>query len=240
MAVMSPHTVRSFDDELAKLQQLISRMGEFAGRQIRDVAQALVTRNSALAGEIATRDLELDQLEREIEAQAIRVLALRQPVAQDLRYVVAALKVATDIERIGDYAANAAKRTVVLCSFPPVGSLNGFERMATLVQANLSAAVRAFVTGDSEAADRVWAADTPVDTIHTGIFRELLTHMIEDSRTITPAVHLLFIAKNLERIGDHATNIAESAHFAVRGDLLPDQRPKADHASEATVADAKS
>lgn len=239
MTETAPHTLHRFDEELGKLRSLISRMGDLAGRQIRDATRALVARDSALATEVVARDVDIDRLEREVEAQAIRMLALRHPVALDLRHIVSALKAANDIERIGDYAANAAKRTVSVCALPAVGSLNGFERMAALVQENLAAAVTALVTDDAEAAQRVWMADTPVDAIHTGIFRELLTHMIEDPRSITAAAHLLFIAKNLERIGDHATNIAETAHFAARGDLLPGERPKADEASETVSVGSK-
>lgn len=232
MTGTTPHTLHRFDEELARLRGLIARMGELADRQIRDVTRALATRDASRAAEVAARDEQLDALQREVETQVIRMLALRHPVALDLRQVVAALKVASDIERIGDYAANAAKRTMTICALPPVGSLNGFERMAALVQENLAAAIAAFAEGDAEAADRVWASDSPVDAIHTGIFRELLTHVIEDPRSVSAVAHLLFIAKNLERIGDHATNIAEAVHFAARGDQLAGERPKADATSE--------
>jgi phosphate transport system protein len=145
------------------------------------------------------------------------------------------MKVGHDLERIGDYARNAAKRAVVLAQQPSLGSLNGFQRMSVLVQENLKLAIDALVNDDAEAAGRVWAADEPIDTVYNGIFRELLTHMMEDPRKITAAIHMLFIAKNLERIGDHATNIAETVHFAVRGDSLPDERPKADSSAYAVV-----
>jgi len=174
-------------------------------------------------------------LEREVEAYCVRLLALRQPMAADLRLIIACMKVSNDLERIGDYSANAAKRSIVLASLPGLGSMNGFERMAHLVQENLKAAMDALVQSDADAAERVWAADEPVDEIYNGIFREMLTHMMEDPRNITAATHLLFIAKNLERIGDHTTNIAERIHFAVRGESLPEDRPKGDTSAFAVV-----
>jgi phosphate transport system protein len=156
-------------------------------------------------------------------------------MAQDLRFIVAALKVSHGLERIGDYARNAAKRSIVVTQLPPLGSLNGFQRMARLVQENLKGAIDALVQDDAARAAEIWAADAPVDEIYNGIFREMLTHMMEDPRNITAATHLLFIAKNLERIGDHATNIAETVHYAVRGDTLPGDRPKADTSADAVL-----
>lgn len=229
-----PHTVHRFDDELDTLRALVRRMGVIAEEQVDDATRALFGRDTSLANQVLAREPELDALERQIEAQVIRLLALRHPVAADLRLVIAALKVSHGLERVGDYAANAAKRAIVLSNLPMVGSLNGFQRMAQMVTDNLQAAIAAFAGDDVAAADKVWAADAPVDDIYTGIFRELLTHMIEDPRNITAATHLLFVAKNLERIGDHATNIAETVHFAVQGDQLPSDRPKAD-GSTATV-----
>ena len=152
-----------------------------------------------------------------------------------MRLIIACMKVSNDLERIGDYSANAAKRSIVLASLPALGSMNGFERMAHLVQENLKAAMDSLVHSDADAAERVWGADEPVDEIYNGIFREMLTHMMEDPRNITAATHLLFIAKNLERIGDHTTNIAERIHFAVRGETLPDDRPKGDNSAFAVV-----
>jgi phosphate transport system protein len=174
------------------------------------------------------RDASIDALEHEIEAFCIRLLALRQPMGADLRLIVACLKISHSLERIGDYAGNAAKRSIVLAQQPRLGSMNGFQRMARLVQANLQGAIDAIVNGDAARAEEVWAADEPVDEIYNGIFRELLTHMIEDPRNISTATHLLFVAKNLERIGDHATNIAEDVHYAFRGTSLPPDRPKGD------------
>jgi phosphate transport system protein len=232
------HIVRSYDEDLRKLRDLTARMGGLAERQVADATRALVRRDTTLAAEVVSRDAQIDALEREVEAFCVRLLALRQPMAADLRVVIAAMKASNDIERIGDYAANAAKRAIVLASLPSIGSLNGFERMAHLVQENLKAAMDAFVNDDAEAAQRVWEADEPVDAIYNGIFRELLTFMMEDPRNISAATHMLFIAKNLERIGDHTTNIAERIFYAVRGDTLPDDRPKADQSAFAVVRPA--
>ena len=232
------HIVRSYDEDLRRLRDMTARMGGLAERQVADSTRALVRRDTALASEVVQRDAQIDQLEREIEAFCVRLIALRQPMAADLRVIIGAMKASNDLERIGDYARNAAKRAIVLASLPPLGSLNGFERMAHLVQENLKAAMDAFVANDADAARRVWEADEPVDAIYNGIFRELLTFMMEGPRNITAATHMLFIAKNLERIGDHTTNIAERIHFAVRGDSLPEERPKADESAFAVVRPA--
>lgn len=232
---MPEHIVRSYEEDLKRLRDMVARMGGLAEQQVADATTALSRRDSELAAEVVKRDAQLDQLEREIESFCVRLLALRQPMAADLRLIVATMKISHDLERIGDYARNGAKRAIVLATLPVIGSLNGFTRMARLVQENLTAAIDALVQDDAEAAARVWGADEPVDDIYNGIFRELLTHMMEDPRNITGATHLLFIAKNLERIGDHATNIAETVHYAVRGDTLPEDRPKSDSSAFAVV-----
>lgn len=229
------HIVRSYEEQLRRLRDMVARMGGLAERQVHDATQALVRRDAKLAAEVVARDAALDQLEREIEGFCIRILATRQPMAADLRFIVAAMKVSHNLERIGDYARNGAKRSIVVAQQPGLGSLNGFQRMSVLVQENLKLAIDALVNDDAEAAQRVWAADEPIDDVYNGIFREMLTHMMEDPRNITAATHLLFIAKNLERIGDHATNIAETVHYAVRGDSLPEERPKADASAYAVV-----
>ncbi len=225
------HIVRSYDEQLRRLRDMVARMGGLAERQVHEATLALTRRDATLAMEVISRDAALDQLEREVEAFCIRILATRQPMAGDLRFIIASMKVAHNLERIGDYARNGAKRSIIVAQQPHMGSLNGFTRMARLVQENLKLAIDALVRDDADAAQRVWAADEPVDEIYNGIFREMLTFMMEDPRNITAATHLLFIAKNLERIGDHATNIAETVHYAVRGDQLPEDRPKADDAS---------
>lgn len=230
----SEHIVRSYEEQLRRLREMVARMGGLAERQVADAASALIRRDTDLASAVVGRDGDIDALETEIENFCVRLLALRQPMAADLRLIVAAMKVSTDIERIGDYARNAAKRAIVVSQQPHLGSLNGFQWMAKLVQENLKEAIDALVKEDAAAAERVWGADAPVDDIYNGIFREMLTHMMEDPRNITAATHLLFIAKNFERIGDHATNIAETVHYAVLGHMLPEDRPKSD-ASAYTV-----
>ena len=227
--------MRSYDEELRRLREMIARMGGLCERQVADAAYALMRRDAEMAAEVVAGDGPIDALEREIEAFCVRLLALRQPMAVDLRLIVAAMKVSQDLERVGDYARNAAKRAIVVAGQPVVGSLNGFGEMARLVQANLKDAIDALVNDDADAAMRVWGSDAPVDEVYNGIFRELLTHMMEDPRNITAATHLLFIAKNFERIGDHATNIAETVHYAVRGNALPDDRPKADVSASAVI-----
>lgn len=232
---MQEHTVRSYSEDLRRLRESIERMGGLAERQVADAALAIIRRDTDLAAEVVQRDAAIDALEREVESFCIRLLALRQPVGQDLRFIIAALKVSHGLERIGDYARNAAKRAIVVAQQPALGSLNGFQRMARMVQGNLKDAIDALVHDDVAKADEVWANDQPVDEIYNGIFREMLTFMMEDPRNITAATHLLFVAKNLERIGDHATNIAETVHYAVRGDSLPEDRPKADTSASAVV-----
>ncbi|HWL83596.1 MAG TPA: phosphate signaling complex protein PhoU [Roseomonas sp.] len=231
----SEHIVRSYEEQLKRLRELVARMGGLAERQVADAVTALIRRDVELASEVIGRDGEIDALETEIENFCVRLLALRQPMAADLRLIVAAMKISTDIERIGDYARNAAKRAIVVSQQPQLGSLNGFQWMAKLVQENLKDAMDALVKEDPSVAERVWGADAPVDDIYNGIFREMLTHMMEDPRNITAATHLLFIAKNLERIGDHATNIAETVHYALLGRNLPEDRPKSDTSAYTVV-----
>ncbi len=232
---MPSHIVSSYDAELKRLRDMLARMGGMAERQVAESTTALIRRDTELAAEVVSRDAEIDAMERDIEAFCVRLLALRQPVAADLRLIVSCMKISQDLERIGDYARNAAKRTMVISGQPALASMNGFQRLARLVQENLKGAIDALVEHDVERADEVWAADAPVDDIYNGIFRELLTFMMEDPRNITAATHLLFVAKNLERIGDHATNIAERVHFAVSGENLGDDRPKSDNSAFAVV-----
>jgi phosphate transport system protein len=229
------HTVKSYEEDLRRLRGMVARMGGLAEQAVAGATRALIERDTDLAGEVVAGDTAIDALEAEIEQFCIRLLALRQPMAADLRLIVACMKASHDIERIGDYAANAAKRAIVVSQQPGPGSRNGFERMSRLVQENLKDALDALVEDDAAEAARVWAADQPIDDIYNGIFRELLTFMMEDPRNITAATHLLFIAKNLERIGDHATNIAETVHYAVLGEALPEERPKSDRSAYAVV-----
>lgn len=232
---MPQHIVRSYDEDLKRLREMIARMGGLAERAVADSVEALLRRDTDLATEVVRRDAELDVMERDVERFCAEILALRQPVAVDLRLILACMKISSDLERIGDYARNGAKRAIVISQQPNLGSLNGFPRMAELVQDNLKGAIDALVEGDADRADEVWAADAPIDGIYNGIFRELLTFMMEDPRNITAATHLLFIAKNMERIGDHATNIAERVHYAVLGEVMTEERPKADVSASAVV-----
>ena len=229
------HIVKSYEEDLKRLREMIARMGGLAERQVADAADCLVRRDIKLAAEVVARDKLLDDMEREVEQFCVQLLALRQPMAQDLRLIIACMKISQDLERIGDYARNGAKRAIVVSQQPMLGSLNGFERMAELVQENLKGAIDALVEDDAIKADEVWANDEPIDGIYNGIFREMLTFMMEDPRNITAATHLLFIAKNMERVGDHATNIAERVHFAVLGKPMTEDRPKADHSSSAVI-----
>ncbi len=223
---MEPHIVKSFDEALNTLHAQVSRMGVLAEHQLGLAVQALVDRNDELAGQIVQSDAEIDDLEAAANDQVIRVLALRAPVADDLRVVITALKIASTLERIADYAANIAKRSIVLTAMPAVPTVRPLQRLGKLVQGLLADALTAYHEENAELALQVWTRDKEVDEQYSGLFRELLTYMMEDSRNITPCSHLLFVAKNIERIGDHATNIAEILHFVVVGTTIKGARPK--------------
>jgi phosphate transport system protein len=229
------HVVKSYDQELKRLRNLMTQMGGIVESQVALAAEAIMHRDAASAARAVEEDPKVDALEREVETFVIRLLALRQPVAGDLRQIVAALKITGDLERIGDYAANVAKRSIVLAEFSLPYSLAGLAHMARLVQGQLKMIIDALGESDAEKAMEVWRSDQVVDDIYNAIFRELITYMMEDPRNITPCTHLLFIAKNLERIGDHATNIAENLYYAVKGETLPESRPKGDTSAYAVV-----
>ncbi|WP_299440584.1 phosphate signaling complex protein PhoU [uncultured Rhodospira sp.] len=220
------HTVRSFDAELLKLANTVVRAGGLVEAQLAAAMQALVRRDSQMAADVVAGDAKVDALEQEIQDMAVRLLALRQPVAQDLRHIVSALRIAGDLERIGDYGANVAKRTMVVNQAPPVRTVAAMPRMARLAQEIVKDVLDAYVERDVERAIAVWRRDEEVDELHTSLFRELVTYMMEDPRNITACTHLMFIAKNIERIGDHATNIAETIYYLVQGRPLKDARPK--------------
>ena len=232
---MPEHLVKSYDNELNRMRAMMAEMGGIVENQVALASQAILQRDGEAATKAVSEDPRVDALEREIEQFVIRMLALRQPMAADLRFIIASLKMTGDLERIGDYAANAAKRSIVLSQFSLPFSLAGLANMFRLVQAQLKSTIDAVGTGDTEKAIEVWRSDQAVDDVYNGIFRELITYMMEDPRNITPCTHLLFIAKNLERIGDHATNIAETVYYAVRGEVLPDARPKGDNSPYAVV-----
>lgn len=229
------HIVKSYDNELQRLRSLVTNMGGMVESQTALACTAMLTRDSDAAAAAMESDPRVDAQEREIEAFVIRLLALRQPMAQDLRLIVATLKMTGDLERIGDYAANVARRSLVLQQFTLPYTLTGLNHMARLVQENLKLIIDAIGESDTEKALQVWRTDEAIDQIYNALFRELITYMMEDPRNITPCTHLLFIAKNLERIGDHATNIAETIWYAVKGEPLTDARPKGDMSAYAVV-----
>ena len=226
---MADHIVKAYDEELNHLAADVARMGGLAEAGVADALDAITRRDLTVVQTVIERDLKLDALDGEIEKRAIRLIALRQPVAQDLRRTVAAMKIASNLERIGDLAKNIAKRGAVLADSEPITPLTrSIERMGRLVATRLKNVLDAYATGDLDRAVTVWSRDDEVDEHYDSLFRELLTYMMGDPRTITAGAHLLFIAKNLERIGDHATNIAEIVHYEISGEELPTDRPKWD------------
>jgi len=233
--MVTDHIVKSFDEELARLSDLISRMGGLAETQLEDSIEALQKRDSSLAEGAIEIDRVIDAHHAEVDELAIRLLALRQPMAADLRHIVTALKVAPIVERIGDYSKNVAKRTIALNQVPPVKPLFTIPRMGRLVREMIKDVLDAFSNADVGMARDVWARDKEVDDMYDSLFRELLTYMMEDARNITACTHLLFVARNIERIGDLATNVAELVHYQVEGEPLSEDRPKADEASTTVV-----
>ena len=226
---MNEHIVKSYEDELNSLAAECVRMGGLCEAQVADAVQGVVKRNQELASAVVARDDKLDEAERDIERKTIRLIALRQPVADDLRRAVAAMKVAGNLERCGDLAKNIAKRTLVIIESDPLTPLTrSIERMGKLVLGRLSSVIDAYSRSDLERALAVWSQDDEVDEHYNALFRELLTYMMGDPRTITACAHMLFVAKNLERIGDHATNIAEIVHYEITGAEMTGGRPKTD------------
>ena len=227
----SEHIVKSFDEELQQLNAVVLRMGGVAEAQLAGSIDALVRRDSALAEKVVEGDEAVDQMDLELDENAVRTLALRQPMANDLREVISALKISSDLERIGDYAKNIAKRTIALNQLAHHEAARSIPRMAKLVQAIIKDVLDAYANHDAGRAMDVWHRDEEVDEMYTALFRELLTYMMEDPRNITPCTHLLFVAKNIERIGDHATNIAETTYYLSTGERIEGGRPKSDTTS---------
>ena len=225
---MTDHIVKSYDNELKRLDGEIQRMGELAISQLDAAIDVLLRRDSAAAMRVVANDDAIDALEHEVSHDVLRLLALRQPMARDLREVYASLRISSDIERIGDYAANVAKRSMVLNQTAPVSAARGLPALAKLANTLVRDALEAYRTRDADRAMAVRSRDAEVDAEYTGLFRELLTYMAEDPRQITACTHLLFIAKNIERIGDHATNIAENTWFLVHGEQPQGEREKRD------------
>ena len=229
------HIVTSYGQELQHLRTLMTEMGGMVESQVALATQAIVSGDPAVATQAVELDASVDAQDREAEQLVIRMLALRQPMASDLRQIVAAMKITAALERIGDYAKNMARRSIVLGQYRLPFSMAGLANMSRLVQENLKLVIDALGENDAGKARQVWVSDQAIDEIYNSIFRELVTYMMEDARNITPCTHLLFIAKNLERIGDHATNIAEHVHYAVTGEPLTEQRPKSDGSAFAVV-----
>jgi len=236
----SSHIVKSFDEELKRLKSNVARMGGLAEAQIAGAIDAIVKRDTDLAARIVESDQKVDDLEREIDDHVVNMLALRQPMASDLRFIISALRISGAVERIADYATNVAKRTVALSQVAPVRPQHAVPRMGAVVREMVKDVLDAYVNQDVDKAIAVWKRDEELDEMYSSLFRELLTYMMEDPRNITACTHLLFIAKNLERIGDHATNIAETVHYLVRGTPIRGVRPKSDATSFAVVKPGKS
>jgi phosphate transport system protein len=227
----SEHIARAYEEELRKLSNAIAEMGGLAESQLGLAIEAVAKRDTELAARAVEGDAQVDQLERDVDNLAIRLLALRQPVARDLREIFAALKIASDLERIADYASNVAKRSIALSQSPPVRPVYALPRMARFAQMEIKDVLDAYVQRDADKAYSVWIRDAELDEMYSSLFRELLTYMMEDPRSIGSCTHLLFMAKNIERIGDHATNIAENLYYLVNGSPLEQIRPKGDVSS---------
>jgi phosphate transport system protein len=216
----SDHTVKSYDQQLSLLSRKILEMGGLVEQQLASASEALAARDIELAARVIEQDDRVDDLEEEIDKHAIRLLATRQPMAIDLRLIAMAMKISNDLERIGDYAVNIAKRIERLVKVPPVQSQYAIPRMAQITQAMIKEVLDAYLERDAAGAVTAWHRDDEVDAMYESLFRELSTYMIEDPRNITACINLLFIAKNLERTGDHITNIAEKIHYMVHGQRI--------------------
>jgi phosphate transport system protein len=228
---MSDHIVKAYDSDLAQLKSMLSEMGGMAEEQLAKSIDALLRRDIKLADSVVLADQLLDAKEIAVEEKAVLTIAKRQPMAKDLRNVMVTIRIASDIERIGDLAKNIAKRAHAIYDSIPQRLTKGLERMGQLSQVQLKLVLDAFAADDAEKAMDVWRHDEDIDALYNSIFRELLTYMMEDPRMIGACTHLLFATKNIERIGDHATNIAENIYYLVNGEMLKEQRPKNDRTS---------
>ena len=236
---MGEHTVSAFDAELEKIDRLILDMGDLAARMVSEATAALLRAEEGRALGVIAEDAAMDAFQRDLDERVITVIAKRQPVAQDLRAVIGALRMGNDLERIGDLAKNVAKRVSAVGRAPVAGGLAAsIEAMSALVLGQVNAVVEHYVARDAAALEALRVEDEKIDIRYTAIFRELLTYMMEDPRVITTCTHLLFCAKNLERIGDHVTNIAENAYYVTTGLQLPAKRPKRDETSPLQPAPA--
>jgi phosphate transport system protein len=227
--MMNEHTAKAFDVDLQDLSRMVAEMGGLAEKQIADSIDALAKRDSERAERVIAADTAIDGLQREIEERSVQTIARRQPMAVDLREIVSALRIANDLERIGDLAKNIAKRVMpITADFHPQKLIRGVEHMGALVLTQLKQVLDSYASHDLEKALAVWNGDEEIDAMCTSLFRELLTYMMEDPRHITFCIHLMFSAKNIERMGDHATNIAETVYFMVQGRPITEERPKGD------------
>jgi phosphate transport system protein len=230
------HTAKAFDVDLQDLSRMVAEMGGLAEKEIAEAVDALARRDSKLAQRVVALDTTIDSLQREVEERAILTIARRQPMAVDLREIVGALRVSNDLERIGDLAKNIAKRVIALGNeMYPNQVIRGVEHMTDLVLGQLKQVLDAYARRDVAQALEVWRGDEEIDAVNNSLFRELLTYMMEDPRNITFCTHLLFCAKNIERMGDHATNIAETVYYIAEGRALADERPKGDTTASTTL-----
>lgn len=224
---MQEHIVTSYDNELDELGQKIAEMGGIAEQMLIDSIEALANLDSELARKTVAADPALDQLQRDIEDKAVLTIAKRQPMAIDLRQLVGCMRVASDLERVGDLAKNIAKRAIQIAGDGRLPRTSiGLRHMGEVAGRQLKNILDAFASRDKDKAFDVWLGDAELDAIEEALFRELLTFMMEDPRNISYCTHLLFCSKNIERIGDHATNIAETIHYIATGESLPLERPK--------------
>jgi phosphate transport system protein len=229
---MSDHIAKAFDADLEELTRMVAEMGGLAERSVADAMDALATRDTGMAARVVARDAAIDELQREIEERAILTIARRQPMAVDLREVVGALRICNDLERIGDLAKNIAKRVRQMApEAPPQTIIRGMERMSALLLGQLKQVLDSYAARNLDTALAVWQGDEAIDSLCTSLFREILTYMAEDPRSIGLGIHLMFSAKNIERMGDHATNIAETVHYMIEGRPLTAERPKGDTTS---------
>lgn len=234
---MPTHLTTAFEEDLRELSSKLAEMGGIAERLVAESTDALMKRDTALAQKVISADASVDALQHEIEEKAILTIARRQPMAVDLREIVSALRIANDLERVGDLAKNTAKRVLALDGeYHAQKQLRGVKHMADMVLNQLKQVLDAYGARDVNRAVAVWKSDGEIDSMYNSLFREFLTYMMEDPRHITMCTHLLFAAKNIERIGDHATNIAETIYYAVKGEMLLDERPKSDLTSTTKVS----
>ena len=237
---MTEHTIKAFDADLQDLGRIIAEMGGLAERQISDALESLNRQDPDLAAIVIATDARVDALQREAEDKAIVTIARRQPLGVDLRDIVGALRVSNDLERIGDLAKNIAKRVEVVAGDDTHAAvMRGIEHMATMALSQIKDVLDAYARRDAEKALQVWRSDGEIDAVNNSLFRELLTYMMEDQHKISVCIHLMFCAKNIERIGDHATNIAETIYYMVEGHILTDERPKSDTTSSTGLPHAR-